>query len=170
MSDLAHERPCIHVCVVGDADPNLYGWVEIGAEEEGLPTREVALAEYDVVKAAHAAAQGSRFGVGVAIARGRVVLHEVHMPPGQPVLAFELDAAPQGPCRTMGGNAARLVVRLPLRLAPEGESQPSTARPAVPAPVIARREAILSNDTANEVEVKRIATIVARLLLARGIL
>jgi hypothetical protein len=172
MSDLARERPCIHVCAVAGADPSLYGWVEIGAEEEGLPTRSVAVAEHDAVAAAYAAAQGSRFGVGVAIAPDRVVLHEVHMPPAQPVLSFDMASAPKRPCRAMGGNAARLVVHLPLWVALEPAPVPSpdqAGRVTTSVPPAVRREQATSNGEWGDVDVKRIATTVARLLIARGI-
>jgi hypothetical protein len=119
MADATTERPAIHVTLAGVSAPGLYRWVEVGAEEEGVPTRYVDLAVGDVTAAAFAAAQSSRFGIGVAVGQGRVVLHEAHMPPERPVLSFELGPDGRAPCRVMGGNAARLVVRLPLRLADE---------------------------------------------------
>jgi hypothetical protein len=151
MADTTRERPAIHVCLAGPSAPGLYRWVEVGAEEEGLPTRHVALAEEDVVAAAFVAAQGSRFGIGVAIGEDRVVLHEAHMPPERPVLSFELGAAAQRSCRLMGGNAARLVVRLPLRLGDEPDAAPQV-------------------ETPDRGEVARIAAAVARILRERGIL
>jgi hypothetical protein len=162
MSDPTRECPAIHVCLAGPAQPGLYRWVEVGAEEEGLPTRYVDLPEGDVVAAAFAAAQGSRFGIGVAIGQGRVVLHEAHMPPGRPVLAFALGADGARACRLMGGNAARLVVRLPLRLEDELERpwEPAPAHPRAPRPAPA----------AQPPDIARIAAVVARILRERGIL
>jgi hypothetical protein len=160
VADPTREPPAIHVCLAGPAAPGLYRWVEVGAEEEGLPTRHVALAEGDVTAAAFAAAQSSRFGIGVAVGEGRVVLHEAHMPPAQPVLSFDLSPDGVRACRLMGGNAARLVVRLPLRLADECDAPPEPARPAPAAPA-----ATPDVDT-----VARIALAVARVLRERGIL
>jgi hypothetical protein len=174
MADLAPERPCIHVCVVAGAEAALYGWVEIGAEEEGLPTHNIAVAEHDVVAAAYAAAQSSRFDIGVAIAPNRVVLHEVHMPPSQPVLSFELGAERGRLCRLMGGNAARMVVRLPLRVAVEAEAQHEAARPprstAKAGKFTGQRKLNRpSTSDVGEIEVKRIARIVAERLRERGV-
>ena len=94
-----------------------YGWVEIGAEEEGVPCRLVSGTAQTAVALAHAAALESRLGVGVGVAGGQVALHEMHMPPGQPVLLFEMGDPAPAVCRLMGGNAGRLVKRMPLRLA-----------------------------------------------------
>jgi Dehydratase medium subunit len=161
MADPTRERPAIHVCLAGPSAPGLYGWVEVGAEEEGLPTRHVAQSEDDVVAAAFAAAQGSRFGIGVAIGQGRVVLHEAHMPPERPVLAFEIGANGARACRLMGGNAARLVVRLPLRLADELEES------AVETNHGPESYAIVGQ--IDPAQVARIVVIVTRILKERGI-
>lgn len=154
MTDVARERPSIHVGLAAEADASLYRWVEVGAEEEGLPTDPVASEQADVIAAAFAAAQSSRFGIGVGVGAGRVVLHEAHMPPTQPVLALELGADAPGICRLIGGNAARLVVRLPLRFADEIELPPEPPQPGTRAWSAA--------------EVRRIAQIVAGRLRERG--
>jgi len=199
MADLARERPCIHVCVIGGAEADLYRWVEIGAEEEGLPTRSVEAADRDVVAGAYAAAQSSRFDIGVAVAPDRVVLHEAHMPPAQPVLSFELMAEPRRTCRLMGGNAARMVVRLPLRFWEEAEVTPEPGSPPRATPrggradanrvrghaeiealarAIAGKHAVWaaqpepdrpSTSGWGDIEVRRIAEVVARILRERGL-
>lgn len=177
MADQSSERPAIHVCLAGPSAPGLYAWVEVGAEEEGLPTRHVALAETDVTAAAYAAAQGSRFGIGVAIGQGRVVLHEAHMPPERPVLAFELGADGARACRLMGGNAARLVVRLPLRLGDEAEEVVERTSPPGPRSPARERGEIRQTFVPDEpgaravdaAQVARIAGAVARILRERGI-
>lgn len=152
------ERPAIHVCLVEPVDPALYGRVEVGAEEESVPTARVEPAAADVVAAAYAAAQGSRFSIGVAVGRGRVVLHEAHMPAAQPVLSFALGADGADACRLMGANAARMVVRLPLRFA-------DAAAPPAPPERAGGEEA-----RADSAQVARIAGVVARILRERGIL
>lgn len=163
MAEPTRERPAIHVCLCGSVDPELYRWVAIGAEEEGLPTRSVDLVAGDVVATAYVAAQSSRFDIGVAIGQGFVVLHEAHMPAAQPVLAFPLDADAPHACRLMGGNAARLVVRLPLRFADDGRGEASAPHsPALP---------ISSDADASplEVQVTNIVSIITRILKERGI-
>ncbi|NJN94411.1 MAG: hypothetical protein HC875_10120 [Anaerolineales bacterium] len=143
MADLAQERPCIHVCLIGGADEALYRWVEVGAEEEGVPTRKVPPAATDLIAAAYAAAQSSRFDIGLSLDPQRIVLHETHMPLLQPVLAFDLGLNAQRIARLMGSNAARLVVRLPLRFKVEDEvpvRPPEQGKPARPALVAAMTE------------------------------
>ena len=181
MAEIARERPCIHVCVLSGAAADLYRWVETGAEEEGLPTRQVDSAERDVVAGAFAAAQSSRFDIGVAVATDRVVLHEAHMPPAQPVLSFELAANPWRTCRLMGGNAARMVVRLPLRF---WEPALAPAEPAAAAHINGRAEiealaraiagkhggaSQASTSAWSDGEVRRIAQAIARILRERGL-
>jgi dehydratase medium subunit len=176
MADLARDRPCIHVCAIGAAAADLYRWVEIGAEEEGLPTCRVEAAEGDVVAAAYAAAQSSRFAIGVGIAASQVVLHEVHMPPAQPVLALDLGADAGWICRLMGSNAARLVVRLPLRFGDGPEAVPGPAGPSRSghrtSPNVgghAAGPAWHPGSQWGEVEVRLIARAVARILRERGL-
>lgn len=144
MADLAQERPCIHVCLIGGAGEEMYRWVEVGAEEEGVPTRKVQAVATDLIAAAYGAAQSSRFDVGVSIAPQRIVLHETHMPPHQPVLSFELGPDARQICRLMGSNAARLVIRLPLRFEVEANLPPQDferAKPSRLAPIAAAAEA-----------------------------
>jgi hypothetical protein len=130
MTDFQHERPCIHVTLTRGVDDKFYRWVEMGAEEEGVPCCQVQVSETEPVAAAYTAAQSSRFEVGVAVTPQQVVLHEAHMPPTQPVLAFVIkDNAPLI-CRLIGGNAARLVIRQPLRF--EEEPPPRQRKPDRP--------------------------------------
>lgn len=138
------DRPCIHVVLTPGANTELYRWVEIGAEEEGVPCRRVSLEGANVVALAYAAAQSSRLSIGVGIDTQNVVLHETHMPEQQPVLAFHF--AQQAPyfCRLMGSNAARMVVRRPLRFGDEPpRAQQKPPRQAPPAPPIGSPEPVL---------------------------
>lgn len=116
--DLTYEQPVIQVSLLTVSD-TLYDWVAVGAEEEGVPCQRLDLDAADVVALAYAAAKRSRLGVGVGIDRDRVVVHEAHMPAAQPVLIFALQEQAQEICRLAGCNAARLVIRLPLRFAEE---------------------------------------------------
>jgi hypothetical protein len=163
------QRPCIHVCLLGGADESLYRWVEIGAEEEGVPARQVTVQGGEPVAAAFEAAQSSRFDVGVSIAPGRVTLHERHMPAGQPVLAFEAPSQFQLWCRLMGSNAARMVVRLPLRFTIEEPTPEPPAKPAARASAAHVAAPRPDEAAASDVDVAAIARIVVRILKERGI-
>lgn len=117
------ERPCIHVSLLPGTDEALYRWVQIGAEEEGVPCRLVTGAATDLIALAYEAAQSSRFSIGVGVSAEMVALHEMHMPPEKPVLSWKFSGRPDHFCRMMGMNAARMVVRKPFRFADESESQ-----------------------------------------------
>lgn len=108
-------RPAIHVSLAGEVEEALYRWVEVGAEEEGVPCQRVQVTGADVVVLAYAAARSSRLGVGVGIASSQVAVHEFHMPAAQPALIYETKDNMKHICRLAGSNAARLVVCMPLR-------------------------------------------------------
>ncbi len=108
-------HPAIHVSLAGHMDEELYRWVEVGAEEEGIPCRRVQASEADAVSLAYAAAHSSRLGVGVGIAHSQVAVHEFHMPATQAVLIYEAKDNVRYVCRLAGSNVARLVVCMPLR-------------------------------------------------------
>ncbi len=172
MAQVERDRPCIHVCLVGGADEELYRWVEIGAEEEGVPVRRTAVQASEPVLAAFEAAQGSRFDVGVSVTPGRVILHERHMPAEQPVLSLAATGDPRPLCRLMGGNAARMVVRLPLRFAGDDatpEPAPKPQRRAPSSPYVAAQPATEQVADETIVDVATIARIVVRILRERGI-
>lgn len=109
------EKPAIHVSLGREVDERLYGWISIGAEEEGIPCRLTPADEADATALAYSAAGSSRLGVGVGVNSGQVAVHERHMPAAHPVIASSLDDASQT-CRTAGSNAARLVIGVPLQL------------------------------------------------------
>jgi Dehydratase medium subunit len=113
------DRPAILVSLAREVDERLYKWVAVGAEEEGIPCRLSPAEEADdsdVAALAYEAAQNSRLGVGVGVVLDRVAVHERHMPAARPVLAPELEEYhAERVCRSAGSNAARLVIRAPLR-------------------------------------------------------
>lgn len=123
MDTREEERPCLHVSLLPGADVSLYRSVQIGAEEEGVPCRQTDAADGDVVAVAYAAAQSSRFGIGVALSEAMAVLHERHMPSGSPVMAVAFEARPGPVCRLIGANAARLVIRKPFRFIGDEEAE-----------------------------------------------
>jgi len=169
------ERPCIHVSLLAGADPALYRWVEIGAEEEGVPTRRVALEGDDVVSLAYHAAQSSRLSIGVGISGQAVVLHEQHMPAARPVLIYHFGEDAAFLCRLMGANAARMGGRRPLRLDVEVQPAPvRAARPAIVAvPVAAAGPAEKALPAAapnfEPAQLAQIIAIVVRKLQERGL-
>lgn len=127
MAPLAPDCPAIHVAFTALADEGLFHWIAVGAEEEEVPCRQVTLQEPgDVLELAYATARNSRLNVGLAVDRGEIVLHEVHMPERQPVLRFRFDGQAPAVCRLMGCNAARLIVRRPFRFP---EAAPLTIPP-----------------------------------------
>jgi hypothetical protein len=172
------DRPAIHVSLAAGLDSVLFDWVAIGAEEEGVPCRQVPAQHSSPVTIAYDAAISSRFGVGVGIADRTIVVHELHMPPEQPVLIFEdVDSVP-GFCRLAGSNAARLIIRMPFSFELESEMPVelnSTRNPGAvsvgkaqsqPAPEISSPE---MNDQNPEI-VAAITRIVARIVKERGLL
>ena len=131
------ERPSIHVALLPGTDPALYRWVQIGAEEEGVPCRLVTETAYDLVTMAYEAAHSSRFNIGVAVAAEAVVLHERHMPVEKPVMSLKFTGTADYFCRVMGANAARMVIRKPFRFTdeePAPQSKPKSARSSLPQP------------------------------------
>ncbi len=116
MNEPRNERPCIPVYLGPGVDPDLFRWVVVGAEEEGVPCCCIENSTVDVIELAYAAAQSSRLQVGVGVGGQAIALHEQHMPAAQPVLIFILSSNPAKACRWMGANAARMVVNRPLLL------------------------------------------------------
>ena len=176
MAQAAQDRPCIHVCLLSGVEDDLYRWVEIGAEEEGVPTRKVAVEANESLPAAYEAAQGSRFEIGVSVAPGRVTLHERHMPTAQPVLSFDTGPDPRPVCRLMGSNAARMVVHLPFRFGGEDvvPASTSTAKPhRRPATIQSTAQSATATEPfigLSDSDVKTVAQVIARILRERGIL
>lgn len=114
------DRPAILVSLAPETDERFYGWIAVGAEEEGIPCRQAPAEDADGEDAAalaYAAARNSRLGVGIGVASGQVVVHERHMPARRPVVAarVEEDRA-RYMYRSAGSNAARLVIGMPLHL------------------------------------------------------
>lgn len=170
------DRPAIHICSVGAIPDDLALWVEIGAEEEGVPARIIeAQSQTDLVASAYAASRSSRVDIGVALSTDQVVLHESHMPENKPVLSFNLGIDPRKICRLMGGNAARMVARLPLKFEEDLQELPESS------PILPKKREVFQNQQAsfekinhseansfNVEDVKRIAALVASIVRERG--
>jgi hypothetical protein len=178
------ESPAIHVAVLPDVEPTAFRWVRVGAEEEGIPCREApALAESsasggaDPAAAAYAAAQESRLGVGVAVGRGRVTLHEAHMPAEHPVWEFPFGGDLRQACRLVGCNAGRMVKRMPLRfdqesglsVDEENRSRSSGGVRGVAAQETAAQEMPGAEAQADTADIAAIVVRIVRALQGRGV-
>lgn len=134
MADPTATAPAVHAVILDPALLPLQRCVGFGAEEVGVPTRVTRVEAHEPVAAAYEAARASAFGVGLALGQGRIVLHESHMPPRTPVLAEALSSDAETVARRFGANAARMVVRQPLRfgddVAPIAPPAPRRAAPA----------------------------------------
>ena len=174
MAPFEQQRPCIHVSLFPGTDDSLYRWVQIGSEEEGVPCRQASEEADDLVALAFAAAQSSRFNIGVGVSDTAVVMHETHMPPQEPVLAFEFSDQADYFCRLMGSNAARMIIRKPFRFADEpapldnGEDAPDeVAEEAAPsAPQAAAEAPELAVDAA---QIAEIVAMIVQKLQERGV-
>ena len=168
------DRPAIHVALLPGTDLALYRWVQIGAEEEGVPCRLVTETAYDLVTMAYEAARSSRFNIGVAVSPEVVVLHERHMPVGKPVMSLKVSGPADYFCRVMGANAARMVIRKPFRFAdeePSPRSQP--ARGTLPQPqayaAAQPRPAVAGAPIDDPAQVAALVALIVQKLNERGI-
>ncbi|NHB84674.1 glycerol dehydratase reactivation factor [Tessaracoccus sp. HDW20] len=84
----------------------------LGIEEEGVPVELTRHAELNPLKLAHAAAVASKLGIGIGVSLDYVVITTEKLPEDRPYIARFL-ADVDG--RLIGGDAARVVKRLPLR-------------------------------------------------------
>jgi hypothetical protein len=175
MTSAGMDRPCIHVSLFPDADASLYRWVEIGAEEEGVPTRMVPGEGSDLASFAYHTAQSSRLSIGVTISAQAIALHEQHMPVGQPVLVFKFSSVEGQPnsqqylCRLMGANAARMVVHRPLHIdinfpPPSVKRQP----PAVVPKLAPEKAPAAAEPEIDPVQLAKIIAMVIQKLQERG--
>ena len=162
------ERPAIHVSIAEDVTNGCFQWIEIGAEEEGVPCELIPCGAGDAVALAYEAARSSRLGVGVGVTRGKLAIHETHMPAELPVITFDANGNLAGICRLVGANAGRLVKRMPLRFA-EDEAPPSEPEPPkAPPPRVERAEPVQPNIPVQP-DIKVLARAIARILEQRGI-
>jgi hypothetical protein len=85
--------------------------INAGMEEEGVPCRIENAAGGGARELAFAAAQASNLDVGIGVdAAGYICVHHAKLPPDAPAAA-----GPPSSARTMGHNAARLVVGIPFK-------------------------------------------------------
>jgi hypothetical protein len=108
------ERPTIVVQQDETLPDSALTEILLGIEEEGMPYRIAKAAGTDARQHAHAAATASRLGVGVGVAGGEIAITTEKLPAGRPYLVAKLGLR-RAIERIAGGNAARLVKRMPLR-------------------------------------------------------
>lgn len=107
------ERPRIGLRVNAALTADRIAEVLHGIEEEGVPVEVTVDAELNPLALAHAASVASRLGVGIGISLDWVVTTTEKLPPGRPYLVSVLNES-EAADRNAGGNAARLVKRMPL--------------------------------------------------------
>ncbi|MFC5137499.1 glycerol dehydratase reactivase beta/small subunit family protein [Actinomycetospora rhizophila] len=108
--------PAVLVAVHDDAPDEVVREVCAGAEEQGVPTALLGSAATGADAAGRHAASESRLEVGVGVGvDGAVVVRHALVP--HAVLTLHA-GAPTPHLRVLGGDAARIVAGLPLRMVP----------------------------------------------------
>jgi hypothetical protein len=87
----------------------------LGIEEEGVPVEVTRHEQLNPLTLAHEAAIESALGIGVGVALDYVVTTTEKLDEGRPYIAQFLGECPEQDRVIAGGNAARVVKRLPLR-------------------------------------------------------
>lgn len=107
-------RPTLVVNVNDDVTSAQLRELLLGVEEEGVPITLNRLAEANPLTLAHEAAIESVLDVGIGVSFGYVVVTTEKLSEEQPYMAHYLNQD-QETDRLIGGNAARLVKRMPLK-------------------------------------------------------
>jgi hypothetical protein len=111
--------PAVLVAVHDDAPDEVVREVCAGAEEQGIPTALLGAATRGADAAGRHAAAESRLEVGVGVGvDGAVVVRHALVPDAVLTLGA---GAPRRDLRVLGGDAARIVAGLPLRMVPAAE-------------------------------------------------
>ena len=85
----------------------------LGLEEQGVPVERFTLDELNPLTLAHEASLRSVLGIGIGVSLEFVVVTTDKLPRERPYLAHYFNRSADDD-RVIGGNAARLVKRLPL--------------------------------------------------------
>ena len=109
-------RPSIVIARNSRTSDEALAGLLLGLEEQGVPVEQFCDDELNPLQLAHQASLRSVLGVGIGVSLDYVVVTE-KLPAGRPYRAAYLTRSLEAD-RTMGGNAARLVKRLPLRHQP----------------------------------------------------
>lgn len=98
----------------GAVNPDIVREILLGIEEEGLPYSEEEKDCDSALELAYQAAMVSHLGVGIGIAADGLVLHTNKLKEDAPLFSFKL-TDDEILLRNLGGNAARLVKRMPFK-------------------------------------------------------
>lgn len=108
-------KPLIKVFHQKDAVyPEIIQEILLGIEEEGLPYSCEEKSMTTSLELAYKAAEASHLGVGIGIAADGIVLHTNKLKEDKPLFNIKLTDNEEV-LRNMGGNAARLVKRMPFK-------------------------------------------------------
>jgi len=107
------ERPTILIRLNDRVDEARIAEVLLGVEEEGVPVELTRHDELNPLALAHEASLESRLGIGIGISLDYIVVTTEKLPAAKPYLVEVLN---RSDCtdRAAGGNASRLVKRMPL--------------------------------------------------------
>jgi hypothetical protein len=107
------ERPTIRLRLNDRLPEAAITEVLLGIEEEGVPVEVSRHADADPLRLAHEASLESRLGIGIGISLDYIVITTEKLPAGKPYLVEVLNRS-DATDRAAGGNASRLVKRMPL--------------------------------------------------------
>jgi hypothetical protein len=109
-------RPAIEVHAEDGVDEAVVRLVLEGIEEEGVPSllSMGPVGTASVGDLAFRAALASRLGVGVGVTRSEAAVHFEKLPEDKPLFVKNL-VKDRASLRALGGNAARLVKRMPFK-------------------------------------------------------
>lgn len=107
-------RPTLVVNIHDDITSTQLRELLLGIEEEGVPVTINRLAEVNPLTLAHQASIESVLDVGIGVSSGYVVVTTEKLPEQQPYMSHYLNQDKETD-RLIGGNAARLVKRMPLK-------------------------------------------------------
>ncbi|MEN0072535.1 MAG: glycerol dehydratase reactivase beta/small subunit family protein [Propionicimonas sp.] len=111
------ERPTIRLRLGTGVPDAAIAEVLYGIEEEGVPVELTRHDELNPLTLAHQAALESRLGIGIGISLDYIVITTEKLPAGKPYLVESLNRS-EATDRAAGGNASRLVKRMPLTVPP----------------------------------------------------
>jgi len=107
------ERPTIRLRLNDRVPDAAVAEVLHGIEEEGVPVELTRHDELNPLTLAHEASLESRLGIGIGISLDYVVVTTEKLPAARPYLIEALNRS-DATDRAAGGNASRLVKRMPL--------------------------------------------------------
>lgn len=110
-----NQTVCIEI-VCDEALPLCAYYIQLGTEEEGVPSRVDLSSVNNILEEAKSAADRSRLLVGVAASMNEMVIHHQRLPKENPILKYTQN---EQNARLVGKNAARLVKGLPFDLGKE---------------------------------------------------